>query len=86
MDSMTDTQPAPRPSYPMRYVFPSEITDLATAQGLPTETLIRALNMRWLVDGRGTCWPAGTSGSRRSTCTWPTPYSAAEACPTTRCP
>ena len=60
MDSMTDTQPAPRPSYPMRYVFPSEITDLATAQGLPTETLIRALNMRWLVDGREHAWPAGT--------------------------
>ncbi|GAA1747291.1 hypothetical protein [Kocuria aegyptia] len=61
---MTDTPRPPRPIYPMRYVFPSEITDLATAHGLPTETLIRALNMRWLVDGRGTCWPAGSgSGS-----------------------
>jgi hypothetical protein len=46
----------------MRYVFPAEITDLDTAHGLPTETLIRSLNMRWLIDGRATCWPAG-SGS-----------------------
>lgn len=62
MVTMTDTPAPPRPTHPMRYVFPAEITDLETANGLPTETLIRALNMCWLVDGRATCWPAG-SGS-----------------------
>lgn len=55
MGSMTDTTRAPRPTHPMSYVFPPEITDLDTAHGLPAETLIRALNMRWLVDGRATC-------------------------------
>ena len=62
MVTMTDSPLPPRPTYPMRYVFPAEITDLDTAHGLPTETLIRALNMRRLVDGRGNCWSAG-SGS-----------------------
>ena len=65
MGPMTTTQRPPLPPHPMRYVFPAKIYDADTAAGLPAETVITALNMRWLVDGRGTCWPAGSGSGMR---------------------
>lgn len=64
MVPMTTAPTSPGPTHPMHYVFPETVTDLEKAHGLPAETLIRALNMCWLVDGRGNCWSAGSgSGS-----------------------